>query len=304
MSMNYAYTSARVRALENSLPSSEIIRQLADADSAADCIGILNGAGFEGSDADEVMKLMKERREALINELIDDTSEIEIIFYPKSFHNLKAAIKKLYSKRKTDMFYDDAPVKGEEIMEALEQGNEASLPEYMSAAAAEAYRALMRTGDGRLSDMIVDRACLEAMADFAAKTKHEILKSYANETIAASDIRLALRAGDDRSLLDYAVSCDYFSKSALIKAAEEGSLEELFKAAGFEGVTAATADVFSESRTASMLAKEKYNIFSPAPAINFILEFERTAAIIRYILICKVNGIDKEKIFERVRSYV
>lgn len=302
--MNYAYTSARVRALENSLPSPETVRQLAEAGDVKECIGILNGSGFEGADVDEIISRMKERKEKLINELIDDISEIEVIFYQKSFHNLKAAIKKLYSKRKTDMFYDDAPVSGEEIMEALQNGNESSLPEYMSAAAAEGYRALMRTGDGRLSDMIVDKACLEAMAAFAEKTRYEILKRYVNETIAASDIRLLLRAGNDRGLMDHAVSCAYFGKNAVIKAAEEGNVEEFLKSSGFEGVTAATIDAYSEKRITQMLAGEKYNIFSPAPAINFILEFDRAAGMIRYILICKANGIDREKILERVRSYV
>ncbi|MDO5397962.1 MAG: V-type ATPase subunit [bacterium] len=302
--MNYAYTSARVRALENSLPSPEMIRQLAEAGNIKECIGILNGSGFEGSEVNEIISRMKERRERLINELIDDTSEIEVIFYQKSFHNLKAAIKKLYSKQRSDMFYDDAPVSGEEIMEALQNGNEASLPGYMSKAAEEGFRALMRTGDGRLSDMIADRACLEAMAEFAEKTKHEILKRYVNETIAAADIRLLLRAGESRELMDYAVSCAYFSKNALIKAADEGTAEEFLKAAGFEGVTSATVDAYSERRIAQILAGEKYNIFSPAPAINFILEFDRAAGIIRYILICKANGIDREKILERVRSYV
>lgn len=302
--MNYAYTSARVRALENSLPSSEILRQLAEAEGIRECIGILNGSGFEGADVNEIIRRMKEKRERLINELIDDKSEIEVIFYQKSFHNLKAAIKKLYSKRKSDMFYDDAPIKGEEITEALQNGNELSLPEYMSGAAAEAYRALMRTGDGRLSDMIVDRACLEAMAAFAKKTKHEILKRYVNETIAAADIRLLLRAGNNRELMDYAVSCNYFSKNALIKAAEEGTVEEFLKSVGFDGVTAETVDVYSEKRIAQILAGKKYDIFSPAPAINFILEFERAAGLIRYILICRENGIDREKILERVRSYV
>lgn len=300
--MNYAYTSARVRVLENLLPTSDIIRSLADSRNIEECISILNGSGFEGADTDEIISSMNRQKSKLIPELIDDTKEIEIIFYPKIFHNLKAAVKKLYSKCSGELFYRDVPVSGEEIMTAIENGNENSLPAYMVSAARETYRTLMRTGDGRLADMTADKACLEAMASFADATKHEILKSYANEMIALADIKTVLRASDDTDLSKILADCGYFSAAALIKSVQDGALDDFLSSVGFEGANAANVDYISEKRIANLLAKEKYNIFTPAPAINFILEYERAISIIRYILICKANGI--ENIHERVNAYV
>ena len=286
--------------MENSLPTRELIRSLTEAGDISECISLMNSSGFEGSDTDAIIAAMKENKARLTAELIEDYDEIAVIFYPRSFHNLKAAIKKLYSKSDADMYYEDAPVSGERITNALREGEEHTLPPYMAEAAAEAYRALMRTGDGRLSDMLADKACLEAMKAFPAK--HEILKSYVRETIAAADIRLALRA--DAELMEYAVGCEYFSAAEIARAASDGNLDELLQRVGFGEVTAENIDAVSEKRIADILAREKYNIFSPAPAINFILEYDRLIGIIRYILICKANGIDKEKITGRVSAYV
>lgn len=302
--MNYAYTSSRVRALENNLPTPELLNQLAESKDQKECIGILNSSGFEGSSVDEIAGNMKEHKNKLINEIMEDRKEIEIIFYQKTFHNLKAAVKMIYSNGGVNMFYDDAEISGEEIVNALKNGNFASLPDYMASAAEEAYNSLMRTGDGRLSDMIIDKACLEAMADFSHKTRYDILKMYADETIAAADIKLLLRAGENYDLLRFAVSCKYFSADALLRAAEEGTAEELLESSGFGRVDLSNADVFCENRISEVLSREKYNIFTPAPAINFILEYDRLVGTVRYILICKANGIDKTIISERVKNYV
>lgn len=294
--MNYAYTTARVRALENTLPSAEFIQSLADACDMAECINLLNGAGFEGTTADKIIANMKEKKSRLIKELTDDVSEIEVIFYEKNFHNLKAAVKKIYSHSIADLFYNDVTVKGEEIISALERGEAYLLPDYMSGIAEEAYKTLLRTGDGRLSDMMIDKACLEAMSDFADKTKHTILKSYVNEVIAAADIRIALRYSDNDDILNYIVSCGYFSKEFLIKSVKENTLEDFLASVGFGDISLSDADSFFKNRITSLLAKEKYNTFTIAPVINFILEYDRVVSIIRYILICTANGISRERI--------
>lgn len=300
--MNYAYTSARVRVMENFLPTSDIIRSLAESKTPEECIGILNSSGFEGSSSEEIVSEMNSRKAQLLSELIADIKEIEVIFYPKIFHNLKAAAKMLYSKCGGELFYKDVPISGEEIMNAIKSRNEELLPPYIAPAAKEVYRVLVRTGDGRRSDMIADKACLDAMSSFAKYTKYGILKSYVNEIIAAADIKIALRASNDTELSDYLVDCSYFSADALVRAVRDGSLDEFLGSVGFEGVNAGNIDYISEKKLAQILSKEKYNIFTPAPAINFILEYDRAISIIRYILICKANGIDK--ISERVNAYV
>lgn len=305
--MNYAYTSARVRALENSLPSKELIRSLAESRSLEECIQLLNSAGFDGITSDEIIGHMKEHHAQIISELIENKKDIEVIFYPKTFHNLKAAVKTLYSKSiGADVFYSDALIDGAVIMDALKNKKTETLPQYISKAAWETYLAIMRTGDGRLSDMTADKACLEAMKKFAEDTEHEILKSYVNETIAAADIKTVFRAENASDFYDYLVSCKYFSAEVLAAAAESGrdELTAFLSSAGFEGINEKNADIIFENRISQILAKEKYNILSPAPAINFILEHDRAVNTVRYILICRENGAEQKKILERVSIYV
>lgn len=303
----YAYTTSRVRTLENSLPSSDLLRALCDASDLKECIGLLNAADITGSSPTEIIADLKKRKAVLFDELIENKDDIAVIFYPATFHNLKAAVKLLYSgSERTDMFFEEALVSGETIMDALGNKKAYMLPDYMAKAADDSYIAIMRTGDGRLSDMIADKACLDAMAAFADKTGHKILKEYAWTTIAASDIKTVMRAENTGLCAPYLTDCSYFSAASLIKAADEGeaALSEFLSSVGFGGLTVSNSDRFFEEKTARMMAKEKYNVFSPAPAINFMLEYERAVKIIRYILICKENGIDQNSVAERVSAYV
>ena len=304
--MNYPYVSSRVRALENSLLGTDTLRSLASSSNVGECIGILNSTGFEGENAQEVISKMKSRKAELINELIDDKSELEVLFYPQTFHNIKAAAKKLYTKNNvSDMFYEDALISGEVLMRAMESKEYESLPEYIREGTQKTYSVLLRTGDSQLCDMTADKACLEAMKAFGEKTKYDILKKYVNEMIAAADIKTVLRVGKDiERIEEYIVPCLYFSSEAIIKAAKADEFDAFLSSTGIIGINADNADDICERRIAYILGTQKYNICTPAPAINFIFEYERMIKLIRYILVCKANGVSDEKIKERVNAYV
>lgn len=302
--MNYAYTSARVSALENKLLGPDIIEQLIACSGTEECIRILNSCGMAGDSAEEILSGAAEAKADITAQLIDDVKDIEVIFYEKTFHNLKAAVKRLYTHRKAeDVYFREALADGEFIEKCISDGRFDMLPEYMSKAAEEAYKTLLRTGDGQLSDIIADRACLEAMLAFAKGAKHEILKKYVYETVAAADIKTAMRLGgtDRERALAAMAECPYFSPEALIRAAEDRkSLEEFLKGSGFADIDIDNIDRWSGERIAEILKQEKYNIFTPAPAINFILALDRQLNLLRLILVCKAGGIDESFIRRKV----
>lgn len=291
--MNYTYTSSRVRALENRLIGNETFIQLIDCKSADECIKLLNSVGVDGQNMDEVIDNMSKNKTELINQLIDDTKEIEVIFYKNTFHNLKSAIKLLYTKSDiTNMFYSEALIDGETIKKNITDGRYDLLPKYMSEAAKEAYQAILRTGNGQLSDSIVDRACLLAMIDFANNTKHEILKQYVNETVVAADIKMAFRNSAD-TLEKSLVDCSHFKSKDLIEVSgDKAELEEYIKSQGFSDFDPQNIDNWSEKRIFSRLRSEMYNIFTPSPAIYFILTLEQQINLVRMILVCKQNDVD------------
>ena len=300
--MNYVYTSSRVSVLWNRLLTADTVEQLISARDAEECYRILNSAGISGGSSTEILERLSKDTESLMEELFDDLSEIEVLFYGKNFHNLKAAVKRIYSKSSAQAMYVSAPVSGEEIETAIREGGYDSLPSYMKDAAKEAYEAIMRTGDGQTSDLLADKATLAAMMDFAAHTKHEILKKYVYETVAAADIKIAHRLGktDAERAKDAMVDCPYFTAKELASAAEdEKSLEEFLKTSGFTDIDMKNIDRWSGERIARMLDSEKYAIFTPSPAIHFILAMERQTALIRLILVCKESGVDEEFIVRK-----
>lgn len=295
--MNYAYTSARVSALENRLLGEDTVEQLISCPGLEECMRILNSCGIAGDSAEEILLNAAKDKADITNQLIDDVKDIEVIFYEKTFHNLKAAIKKLYTRSNVEnIYFSESLVDGEVIEKCIADGRFDMLPDNMSKAAEEAYKTLLRTGDGQLSDMIVDKACLDAMLEFAKGVKHEILRKYVYETVAVADIKTAMRLGvEDRDrALSAMAECPYFSIETLLREAEDRkSLEGFLKGSGFLDIDLDNIDRWSRERIARILKSEKYNIFTPAPAINFILALERQLNLIRLILVCKAGGIDE-----------
>lgn len=300
--MDYTYTSARVRALEEEFFKQNIVKLLTACNSYDECIQLLNANGVEGSATAEILDFLSRQRSELIQQLFEDKSEIEVIFYIKTFHNVKAAIKKLCAKTAENVYYNDTLISGEYIESCISAGEYDKLPEYMAAAAKEAYHTLLRTGDGQLSDTIVDKACLTAMISFAENTKYEILKKYAYETVAAADIKIAVRGGeaDDSAALSAIVDCPYFSRDSLIRVSgDKAELEQFLRESGFNDIDMSNIDKWSERRIARIAGEEKYDIFSPSPAINLILALERRINAVQLILVCKENGIDNSFIERR-----
>ena len=82
------------------------------------------------------------------------------------------------------------------------------------------------TQDGQLCDIIIDKAALDAIYHAGKTSGNEFLKLYAELTVAAADIKTAVRAsrtGKDRAFLEQALApCDTLDITRLAQAAIEG----------------------------------------------------------------------------------
>lgn len=303
--MNYTYTSARVSALENMLLAPDAIDMLLSCNSAEECIRRLNADGFEGNSVDEILRFANKRIADISSQLIENPNGIAVLYYEKTFHNLKAAVKRVCSDSSAPMYVDGALAEGGEIEKILRDGAYEDLPDLIKSAAAEAHKTLLRTGDGRLSDIIVDRACLEAFVEFAKTCEYEILRKYALETVAVANIKTVFRAKGETDILQKALcECPFFSKDALIKASEdEKSLTDYLSASGFSDIDVSNLNAWGERRIKSVLHSEKYNIFTPGPAVNFIVALQNEANLLRLILVCKANGVDGETVKRKAVAF-
>ena len=53
---------------------------------------------------------------------------------------------------------------------------------------------LLHSGDGQLCDIIIDRACMEAIREAGRLAEDSVIKDYAEETVAITNIKIGIRA--------------------------------------------------------------------------------------------------------------
>ena len=120
----------------------------------------------------------------------------------------------------------DTVIPPEEMLDIIRSKDFSRFPEYMSAAAKEAYETLLHTGDGQLCDVIVDKAALEAVYQAGERAKDRIIKEYAESMVAIADIKIAVRSQKTAKTIEFMkramVPCKSLSIDRLAKAAVQG----------------------------------------------------------------------------------
>ena len=314
----YVYAVARIRSKELSLLSGAAIEQLLGAKGYDECLQLLREKNWGDSDAGDAGAILAAEREKtwqLIGELVKDLSVFDVFLYANDYHNLKAAIKEArMDSEYPGIYIDQGTVDVKRIREAIRTRDFAALPEAMAEPAKEAYEVLLQTGDGQLCDIIIDRAALEAIYHAGKSSGNEFLKLYAELTVAAADIKTAVRAsrtGKDRAFLEQALApCDTLDITRLAQAAIEG-----VDAIGIYLESTTYADAVEELRRSPsaferwcdnlMIRKikpQQYSPFGLGPLAAYILARENEIKSVRIVLSGKLNHLPEESIRERVRE--
>lgn len=315
----YAFAVAKVRQLENNLLSRAQLDQMINASDISEIIAVLSQKGWQtGEDSTDLERLLNNELNSaweLVNELAPDSAELKTIVVKNDFHNLKVAVKALVSGvSPQEYFIYPTFVDTDNIIEALSDKDYDFLPVYLREVAEEAYNAITLTGDGQLAEVIIDRAALQAINDFAQTGKSEIVKSYADLMILASDIKIAFRgaaAGKKEQFFEQAICGNkHLNRDLLIKAAVRGTDEVLnfLTASGFADYTDALKTSLSafeklcDERQAALINEAALTSFGIDPVVAYYLAKENEIKNVRIILICKNMGADVATIAERVRE--
>lgn len=319
MADNYVYAVARIRSKENSLFSNSVIEQLISCKTYESCLQFLTEKGWGDSDTEQDGEAMLSReREKMwqtMRELVPDMSVFDVLSYTNLFHNLKAAIKQVVSGVSgAKVFYDDCSINGETMVKIIAEKNYQALPENMHEAAREAYETLVQTRDGQLCDIIVDKAALKAIYQAGMKAKNEILRQYAESTVAVADIKIAVRSQRTGKTLDFMkqamAECRSVNVDQLCHAALNGMdsicsyLEETDYAEGAEALRESSSafERWCDNRIIKTIQPQKYNAFSVGPLVAYVLARENEIKTVRIILSGKQSGFSDDSIRERVRE--
>lgn len=314
----YTYAVARIRSKELKLLSRSDLEQLMACSRYEDCLRALSdkGWGRTGDEtAEQLLAVEREKTWDLINELVEDMSVFDVFLYEKDFHNLKAAIKQAYMKvEMPGIFMNNGSIDKETIIGAVSHHDFSELPEYMRAAAEEAFQVQMHTGDGQLCEIIIDKAALESICLKGRESGSRLLADYTELKAAVADINIAIRGCRTRKNRDFLkralASCRTLDADKLAETAVAG-MDALF---GYlEGTAYSEAvQAFRESPSAferwcdnmliGLIRPQKYNPFTLEPLAAYILARENEIKSVRILLSGKLNGLPENSIRERLRE--
>lgn len=313
----YIYAVARIRSKELQLLDDQFINQLMAAPGYNECLKLLLDKGWAKEGITELEQMLKHEQEEtwdFISDLVEDMSAFDVLLLPNDYHNLKAAIKMVYTGSEDEnIFLHHGSIDAGTILEAVKSQDFTLLPEHMRSAAGEAYRVLTETGDGQLCDLIIDKAALEAIYSAGKEQSDEVLKLFAEMKTASANIKVAVRAQRTGKSLEWIqralAPCDTLDVEVLARAAVSGFdeiCEYLMQTEYAEGVDELKRSLshferWCDDRLIQRIQPQKYNPFTLGPLAAYLLARDNEIKTVRIILLGKLNEISEEAIRERLR---
>lgn len=317
MSNQYIFSVARIRRKELELLDESFMEQLLAAPDEAACLKLLTekGYGQQGQTAEEIFEEEDQKTWTLMAELVPDLTVFNVFRLQDDYHNLKAAIKETCTAGTHPGIYLSSGTIPYEFMEtALAERDFKKFPEEMQEPAKRAMDVLLTTRDGQMCDCIVDRAALDAVYRAAKASEGEILPLYGELTVAAADIKIAVRGaktGKSLSFLKEALAeCDTLDCGRLSQAAA-ASVEEVISylkntdyASCADEIRRSTAALerWCDNLLIRRIRPQLRNPFGIDPLAAYILARSIESKSVRMILTGKRNDFTEEEIRGRIRE--
>lgn len=315
----YTYAVSRIHSKESDLLSKSDIEQLISCPDFDAAIKYLteHGYGYDRaySDFDTLREDETEKMWGLIQELVPDTKPFETILRPIDYHNLKAAIKMVFtSETSMDYFRSGGTVNPELILDAVKHKNFSDLPKFMREAAETASAKFAKTSDGQECDLYIDKACLETMIADGINSKVEIIRDYTELYTAICNIKIAVRGAKmlksklffDESL----VKCKSIDIDSLAKSASKG-IDEVYdylkhtdyhEAADKLKISMSEFEKWADNLIIRLIKNQKSNPFTIQPIFSYILAKQNELKAVQIVLAGKKNELDNEFVRERIRD--
>jgi V/A-type H+-transporting ATPase subunit C len=316
---DYTYAVARIRVLETHLLSDNDVNSMIALKDEGAVLSYLKDKGWgdtaAGDDPDEILEYEEKKTWALMKELGVNFSVFNVLSFPSLYHNLKAAVKAVCTSDESgNAFYADDRYGREEMMRIVREKDFSVLPEHMRACASEAYETMLHSRDGQLCDIIIDRACLDAMEKEGKASRDRIISDYAESIVDVTNIKVAVRAAKTKKSIDFLYKalapCRAFDVRQLAQAASSGedALMDFLNTSGFSEAAEALKqspsafERWCDNQTIETIKPQKYQVCSVGPLVAYVLARQNEIKTARIILTCKANGLPEEEIRERTRE--
>lgn len=318
---DYAYSVAYIRAIENKLLTVSDIESLIGANSVDSALRLLSDKGYGSSiseaNIDEALSQVFSKCYDEVKSIAPKDAPLDVLLYKNDFHNLKVVLKGVQLGIRDYKNYIIIPstLDYETIINCVSKGEYDALGKMLGDVSKKAYDILTSTGDSQLCDSLIDKASMDYTLNEAMNSKNEFLIGLIKLTNTLTDIKIAARCaltGKDSDFADMALSGkSLVNRDELIRVIPMGftNLLEYLSSHGFEKEAAslknsvAQYEKYSDEAVNEYMKNSKYITMGIEPLISYIYSRQNEIQTIRIIISAKQNGIEEEKIRERLRTY-
>jgi len=329
----YAYSVARIRAVERNLIDRQKLDRMVEAKSPDEALKVLLDAGY-GSPGGDVLNvyeyetLLKEESKkvySLLKEIAPQPEVFDMFLQKNDYHNAKVILKSefLGGKDNDDILIDSASIPVNKLKIMIRERKMKEMPPIMREAIEECIDTFNRTGDPQSIDLILDRAAYANMVKLAEATKEPFIIELVRIMVDLTNLKIFFRIKAMKK------SWDFLQKILLPGGSIEhgrfismlqGSLEEALStldATPYASIVAEGIEDYqrtgsltkfeklADNYTAKFIKKARYISLGVEPLVAYLLTKETEIKNARIIMVGKINGISNDIIRERLReSYV
>lgn len=309
---------AKFERLIDSKDADEAFKVLMETDYAKSVDGVDGPKDYERLLKNETSRLFKQGAE-----MLQDKKILEILSLRYDYHNLKALIKsKIAKKDLSDIFIYSSDTDPKKIQYQLESGNFNNIRSEFKKALVKAENKYGETSNPQYLDIEIDKVYFEHLRQIADSLDNELFDNYISGLIDFYNISSMLRAikmGLGPAFLeDILVEGGNISKNRVILLSREDyeRIAQLLKSEKIGSALQETVEEFKLTNSLTLLdkAKDKYlsklNMdsrfvtFGPEPIFAYLVAKENEIAMVRLIMVGKINNISADKLKERLGDYL
>ena len=325
------YSNARVKAMENSLLTSEKITRMAYSDSLSDAVKILYESNYGGGftidnpySYGEILKSEESRVADFVREAMPDKSGLQTFLTINDYHNAKSYLKAKFTKgiEVNLMLLPAGNIEIDIIDEAIQKEDYSKLPDFMAEAIKEIETAYKEDKiSPRFIHLTLDKAMYKDILTACKKARVKSITKYWQSNIDFIKVSTMLRckrinaeisflkenliAGGE--INDYILEGLYKeSYDVIAEKLRYTSLGEIIAVGVGEakaGKALVSYEVLWDNYLLNIFKEDKADVFSVAPIAGFYIAKKIEVKMVRMILTCLKNRADLQEIKARLRGF-
>ncbi len=311
---DYAYCVARLRAAESRMLSDGDFEALVSARSYFEAVKYLFQKGYAEKNMGLAQIVSFQNRELwnMLSSSIPDKKELDSLCILNDFFNIKAAIKCFFTDDDAeDYFLFPTTVDLEGLVKGVKCHDFSSLGGLKGESAKEAYETICRTSNGQNGEIIIDKATVTALRQYAESKKSGLAGEVCALLCDTANIKTAIRcrrAGKGKDFVESALGeCVYLDSDKLISYClkDDDSLTEYLKTTRYAKavelyeISSGEFDRWCDDETMRICSKAKFTCFGFDPVCAYYYARFREIKKVRIILSCKLSGVSQKVIRER-----